>query len=107
MIHYILFEKLHRYVYDYCLALPKGRKSENNKKLALEVYSLLTPYLFRFRYKLVLYFPIKYCRYEPKSFKGLMDYEVDRYYNRFDKLILKIRLYYIEKKRLSKLKPIQ
>lgn len=106
MIHYILFEKLHRYVYDYCLALPKSRKSERNKKLALNCYNLLIPYFFKFRYKLVLYFPKKYCRYEPKGFKNLMRYEIDKHYNWLDKLVLKTRIYYIEKNRLDKLKPI-
>lgn len=116
LLLYYLFEKLHRYCFDYCFQstnedwgryTPYKQANRNNRfekynKSITAVYFFLNPYFYKFRYKLVLWFPKKYKRYEPKAFHNLMNYEVDKYYNFLDKIILKCRIYFYNKKRLKK-----
>jgi hypothetical protein len=82
---YILFEKLHRYVFDNCFN--QSTKANNYTKL----YFFLDKYLFRFRYKLTLYFPKKYKRYNI-DLRQIGAYEIDRYYNLIDKIVYNYRI---------------
>ena len=89
----ILFEKLHRYIYDYYLQstnedwgkyTPYKQANVNNKfekynKHFYWLYQFLEPYFEGWRFSLRLNFPKnkKYFRYEPKSFKFL-SYEINK-----------------------------
>lgn len=108
---YILFEKLHRYVYDYCYQSSnadwgkhtpykeanKGNKFKKYNAKIEKTYRFLLPFLHKFRYKICLYFPKKYQRYSASKIKGITKYEVNKYYNFIDKLVLKYRLYQNQK----------
>lgn len=114
---YYLFEKLHRYCFDYCFQstnedwgkyTPYKQANRNNRLRNLNIkivgfYFFLSPYFYKWRYKLVLYFPSKYRRYEPKGFHNLMKYEINKYYHWLDKLVVKWRIYVYHKRRLKKI----
>lgn len=108
---YILFEKLHRYVYDYCYQSSnadwgkhtpykeanKGNKLKKYNAKIEKAYRFLLPFLHKFRYKICLYFPKKYQRYSASKIKGITKYEVNKYYNFIDKIVLKYRFYRLKK----------
>lgn len=114
---YILFEKLHRYVFDYCYQSQntdwgkhtpykeanKRNKLEKYNKKIVALYNYLYPYFYKFRYKLCLYFPNKYRRYSPSKLQNLMKYEINKYYNFLDKIVLNHKLKQIENERLKRL----
>lgn len=85
IILYILFEKLHRYVFDNCF----NQSSKPN--IYTKLYFILDKYLFRFRHKLTLYFPNKYKRYNI-NLRQIGAYEIDRYYNFIDKIVYRYRI---------------
>jgi hypothetical protein len=118
LIFYYLFEKLHRYVFDYCFQCSntdwgnhtaykeanKGNKIRKHNDKIVKIYQFIHPCFFRFRYKLRLYFPNKYKRYEPTDFRNILKSQIDKNYNWFDKLVLRYRIYKINKQRLKKVK---
>lgn len=89
----ILFEKLHRYVYDYHLQSTnedwgrytsykqanRNNKFEKYNKHFYKLYQFLEPYFVGWRFSLKLNFSKKkkYFRYEPKNF-NLLDYEIKK-----------------------------
>lgn len=106
IIIYILFEKLHRYVYTYCYNSTNtawtinSQYKEANKynKYAKynyyieRIYTFLCKYLWRFRYKICLYFPNKYQRYSANNIRAIGKYEIDMYYNFIDKIVYNYRI---------------
>lgn len=103
---YVLFEKLHRYVYTYCYnSTNTGRTINSQYKEANKynkyakyndtiekLYTFLFKYLCKFRYKICLYFPNKYQRYSASNIRSIGKYEIDIYYNWIDKIVYNYRM---------------
>lgn len=114
---YYLFEKLHAYYYKYCAnstnkiwgnhtpykEANKGNKYAKYNECFAKLYKFLFPYFYKFRYKLTLYFPNKkeYKRYCSSKLKGLSDYEIKKYYNWHDKILLKYRVNQLNKQTIK------
>jgi len=106
ILFYVLFEKLHRYVYTYCYnstntgwtinsqykeANKYNKYAKYNDKIE-KVYTFLFKYFWRFRYKLCLYFPKKYLRYSASNIRAIGKYEIGKYYNLIDKIVYNYRI---------------
>mgnify|MGYP003644168817 FL=1 len=95
LITYILYERLHRYIYDKFYIHDDYRHKDNkltNLDFLLEkLYCKITPYLRGWRYslKINLWFISRYERYEPRKL-DLLNYEFENL-NIFNKFIYSLR----------------